>query len=163
MVASLITKGIDLYIDNKKNKAAIKAARDRIVDEVKINLSVFDKYLAAERKDANSEATQAIKIKAVLSLATTALEKVSDGNVPFSEIFPEKLDHSSVFKANYEGKIRQYRRWIEKDQTAADLLRRVRIRIAKMRGFAKDGEDPGDLGYLHFQLCKFLKSQAKTK
>lgn len=163
MVVSLITKSFDIFRDHKKSKEAIDAARDRIVDEVKITLSELDKYLAAERKIASSEATRAMKRRKALSLAMPTLEKVSDGNIPFSVIFPEKLDHTISFKVNDEGKIRQYRRWIEKDQAAADLIRRVRIRITKIQRSAKDGEDPGDLGYLHFQLRTFLKSLSKSK
>jgi len=163
MVVSLITKGIDIFFDHKKNKAVIDAARDRVVDEVKINLSVLDKYLASERKDANSEESRTMKRKAALSLSTSALEKVSSGDIPFSAIFPEKLVHPSATKTSKEGKLRQYHRWIENDQTAADLLRRVRIRFATMQRLVNDGEDPGDLGYLRFQLRAFLKSQAKPK
>ena len=163
MVTSLIIKSIDLLLDHKKNKAAIDATRDRVVDEVKLTLIELDKYLAAERKVASFEATRAMKRRKALSLAIPTLEMVSDGNIPFSVIFPEKLDHTISFKVNDEGKIRQYRRWIEKDQAAADLIRRVRIRITKIQRSAKDGEDLGDLGYLHFQLRTFLKSLSKSK
>lgn len=163
MVASLITWGIDKYLKKGEQKEAIKALRVNVIDEVKINLNVLDRYFVAERKALDTDATQELKRKAIISLVQKDLDEVFSCGILYSKIFPEIINHQNALKTNNDRKIRQYVRWIEKDKTAADLLRRVRIRFAKIKQSTMDGEDLGDFGYLYFQLRTFLNSLDKSK
>lgn len=152
---------VNLLLLRRKESKAATATRERVASEAKVNLDILRRY-SDRIASSNNKATRAtLKGRAIESIHLAALQKAIDSDVPLGDVFDDELVRPDLRTPTKSHKLRLYTRWIKEDQTTADLLRRIQMRVTVSKQWTQNGTPTGDLGYLEFMLLTFLISLPK--
>jgi hypothetical protein len=152
MIFPVVTKTMDLVALSVKERQKAAVAREKVADEVLLNLKIIEASLRKTKGLPRTDQERKEVFRLVGRLRTIGFTKVTDGDIPLSQIFDKPLRFPAPRSLGEEKAMKRYLSWISRDKTTADLLRRVYIRIGILQQLAESETGRADLRYLAFML-----------
>jgi hypothetical protein len=159
MIASIITKTMDLVVLSAKEREQVAAYREQVYDEVALNLALVHVFLG-KAKRVRLTVEDADALKALLaSLKDSSFQRVSSGELSLKRVLPDKLKRPAQPEKSDGKGTRQYLLWIQEDKTAGELLRRYyrKIEFLKRMHTTDTGVDVRYLGFMLWVVSNSIK------
>ena len=147
----VVDKGYTEYVKNKEFKTHVKAIKERLKLELRLNIEIISAFFP-EANYKESVAPHEFS-KAFNAIRTSAFSSLSDGVIPLSEIFSEKIENKIFYESN-----QKYKEWCSNDKHLYQLIERTYLKLEVTKAYTDFSESKIDIGYLKFLILSCIKA-----